>query len=268
MNIDLSDLTFIIPLGIETDHRLRNFLLTSDYLLKTCPDSSFIIHEIGPVNHIDNINSNNLKKIYTPSNKIEDRFHKTWCINRCLEQTKTKICCIYDVDVLLELNNISKSVELIENGFDMVLPYGFGLYQKQILNFEECLNFKKCFNFFELKTINYNNSFYGHVQFFNTNSYVESGGENEEMIGYGPEDQEKLYKMQELDYKVSYLDNCYVWHIEHTRANPTPWFSAVHDNNVKIFDKIKNMNKTDKKNYYEQKGKILKEKRNNYVSII
>ena len=45
MKHDLKNVTFIIPLQIETDDRLRNIILTTSFLLNTF-DTNVIIKEI------------------------------------------------------------------------------------------------------------------------------------------------------------------------------------------------------------------------------
>ena len=45
MKHDLKDVTFIIPLQIETDDRLRNIILTTSFLLNTF-DTNVIIKEV------------------------------------------------------------------------------------------------------------------------------------------------------------------------------------------------------------------------------
>jgi predicted glycosyltransferase involved in capsule biosynthesis len=268
VKFNMDNLTFILPVGIETQDRYRNFLFTINYLINVCPEANFIIHEMGDVNYSEKVEHARIKKIFTKTSKIDEKFYKTWCINRAIEQAKTKVICIYDVDVLIPLKSIEKSVGYIVDGYDMVLPYNYGPYQKQILNFKECEQFIKSLNFDDFKTVRPNNSFYGHVQFFNKSSYMEVGCENEDMIGWGPEDQEKLFKMYSLGYKVKYLDDAYVWHIEHSRLNPTPWMSDIHSKNMEIFEKIKNMSEIERKEYYSNQAKKLLKNKETHVSTI
>lgn len=261
----LKDLTIILPIGIETEDRLRNFLFTSSYLFNICPETKFIFHEMGDKNHIQNVNNPNLLCLYTKTPKIDKIFHKTWCINRALEYVDTKVVCIYDVDVLIPLESIKDACNnILNNNFDMVLPYSYGLFQKMILEYEECEKFKINFDFNEFKTIQLNSSFYGHVQFFNTQSYCELGGENEDIVGWGPEDQEKLYKMLYFGYKVKYLENSYVWHIEHQRIDPRVHETENYHKNMSILDNIRNMSEADKKVYYQMQKNKLKSK---FISI-
>tara|TARA_R110000868_G_scaffold124816_2_gene329726 strand:- start:1507 stop:2301 length:795 start_codon:yes stop_codon:yes gene_type:complete len=264
----MEHLTFILPVGIETQDRYRNFLFTISYLIHVCPDANFIIHEMGDTNYSKIVDNPKIQKMFTKTSKIDENFYKTWCINRAIEQAKTTAICIYDVDILIPLKSIEKSFNYIFQGYDMVLPYSYGPYQKQILNFKECEDFKHSLNFDDFKTIKINNSFYGHVQFFNRISYMNVGGENEEMIGWGPEDQEKLFKMNSLGYKVKYLEDSYVWHIEHSRLNMTPWISDIHNKNMEVFKKIQNMSDIERKNYYDiQSKKLFKNKEINVSTL-
>ena len=256
--MNYSELTFIIPVGIETNDRLRNFLFTAFYLMHICPNAKFIIHEMGDVSHIDDIQHPTLVKMYTKTPKVDKIFYKTWCINRALEQVTTKVVCIYDVDVLIPLSSIDESYkEILEDRFDMILPYTYGLYQKMILNYQECENFKNTLNFDEFKTTRKNSSYYGHVQFLNTKAYCNLGGENEDILGWGPEDQEKLYKMQLFGNRVKYLTDSYVWHIEHERIDPNVEQTKNYERNMNVFHTIKSMSNNEKLSYYEiQKNKL------------
>ena len=55
----------------------------------------------------------------------------------------------------------------------------------------------------------------GHCQFVNTKKYFEYFMENEEFVGWGPEDAERLNRFIKLGARVSYLSGGIVFHMEH-----------------------------------------------------
>ena len=58
---------------------------------------------------------------------------------------------------------------------------------------------------------------FGHVQFFDRDSYIKGGMENENFRGSSPEDKERFYRFKKLGYDVCRLDD-YVYHLEHSRG--------------------------------------------------
>jgi len=212
---NMDNLTFILPLFIENMNDYTHFLFTINYLINVCPEANFIIHEIGDIDHLENINHRKIKKIFTKASNINKKYYKTWCVSKALEQIKTKIICIYDYNFLIPLNSIQNSLQYIFEGYSLVIPYSYGMYQKEILNFkEECNFFIKSLNFNDFKIIKENNSMYGNIEFYDAISYIKLDCLNENIIDFEFLNEKKLFKMYSLDYKVKCLDNSYVWHLE------------------------------------------------------
>jgi predicted glycosyltransferase involved in capsule biosynthesis len=74
---------------------------------------------------------------------------------------------------------------------------------------------------------------YGHCVFANTKKYRKCGGENENFIGYGPEDQERENRFITLKYNVSRVDNL-VYHFEHSRTPFSNGDNKYYDPNHKL----------------------------------
>jgi predicted glycosyltransferase involved in capsule biosynthesis len=251
---DLTDATFIIPLRIDSQDRLRNIITSLCYI-----HSNFItqvlVKEVSEepifgkyaLPQISDFCGEDFARISYEYVKSDNPvFHRQKIINEMLDDVQTDITVNYDCDVLLPLKSYVDSVEFIRNGgADVVYPYGDGLYQKQVFADDdlvtEFLNNDFDFSILEKKSKDYDAK-YGFVQFFNTESYIEGGGENENFVAYAPEDVERYYRFTTLGYNVKRLDNL-IYHLEHNRT-PNSWFTNPHrEQNELEWAKVSQMDK-------------------------
>jgi len=260
---NLSDTTFIIPLRIESQDRLRNVITSLCYLCSNF-DTQIIIREVSeePVfrhealPQIQDFCGYDLPQIkYDYIETGINTFHRQKIINQMLRQVTTKVTANYDCDILLPKESYVDSVNLILNGnVDVVYPYGDGIYQKQVFANDEIvsqfLTSDFDFKILDKSSKNYDAK-YGFVQFFNTESYRNGGGENENFVAYAPEDVERYYRFNTLGYKISRLDRA-VYHLEHSRT-PNSWFSNPYrEPNELEWNKVSQMNKEQLEQYIKE----------------
>lgn len=241
MKHNMEECTFIIPVKVDSDDRERNSSIVINYLIDTF-DSKISIMEVGSdkiKNCVDLSNPNiNYTRIDLQSG---DPFHKTKYLNQMAKAVNTKVTCCYDVDVILPKSSYLSAVNnILTEVSDVVYPYGHGMFQKKVFL---PLDKKKISSHDELDSykIEMGMAIYGHCNFALTEIYKQAGFENESLISYGPEDQEKLYRFVRLGYKVHRLED-YVYHIEHSRGNDSTDENVFYKNNMEIYDKIKRMN--------------------------
>jgi predicted glycosyltransferase involved in capsule biosynthesis len=214
-----------------------------------------IIHELTKDDSkLDFISSlKNLKINHIVEVNSLDCYHRTRQLNEMLNIVKTPVVVNYDIDVILPVDSYIESQNLIVNGnSDFVYPYGDGKYQREI-----SLEFNRNeFNLnFNIESINNNllkelTSKYGHCVFANTKKYRKCGGENENFIGYGPEDQERENRFITLKYNVSRVDNL-VYHFEHSRTPFSNGDNKYYDPNHKLCDKLLAMDYKTMLDYYD-----------------
>lgn len=261
MKIDLSNATFIIPIKIESEDRLRNVITSVCFLLSNF-NTNILIKEVDSEsiflkNALPQIQefcgeTPTLTHIFQKSDL--STFHRQKILNDMLMETTTDVVINYDCDVILPLESYVESYHSILSGnSDVVYPYGDGDYQIQVFATDEMVtNF--LVNDFDFKYLLENSRIYdakyGFCQFFRTCVYVEGGMENENFVAYAPEDVERFYRYNTLGYKVSRIDN-FIFHLEHSRT-PNSSFSNPHmsQNNLE-WEKIKSMNSETLKNYIE-----------------
>jgi predicted glycosyltransferase involved in capsule biosynthesis len=215
--IYLKDVTFLIPLRIDSESRLKNLLIIVSYLYKYF-DTNIIIAESDIDCKID--------KSTLPPNcellfiKDNDPFlHRTRVNNMLIRKAKTGIVAIYDSDVVFPIQQIVESVnEIRENKADMVSPYGgefvgvpnlFKNMMAKILD-PELLSL----NIGKFQTVNRRS--YGGAAFLNRESYILAGMENEYFTSWGPEDIERPKRMKNLGYTVKRVKGP-LFHLPHER---------------------------------------------------
>lgn len=274
MKIDLTRATFIIPIRIESQDRMRNVITILCFLLENF-NTKIIVKEVDKTSIFEESvlpsledffeDLSNLTHIFE---KSEDPvFYRMHILNEMLSQSKTDIVINYDCDVLLPIDSYVNAYQSIIKGeSDLVYPFGNGNYQKQIFADDELVseflsnNFD--FSILEKKSNNWTSDF-GWVQFFNRQVYVDGGMENENFRGSSPEDKERFFRFATLGYNVNRIDN-YIYHLEHSRGQNS-WPNSFQANpymqdNISLWEKIQTMNKEQLKNYYSSQYYLKKYK--------
>lgn len=259
MKTDLSNATFIVPIKIESEDRLRNvitsvcFLLSNfntNILIKEVDTKSIFLETALPQIREFCGETPTLTHIFEKSEL--PTFHRQRVLNDMLMKATTDVVVNYDCDIILPLESYTESYNSILSGnSDVVYPYGDGNYQIQVFATDEIVtNFLvNDFNFqYLFDSSRVYDAKYGFCQFFKRDVYIEGGMENENFVAYAPEDVERFYRYNTLGYKVSRIDN-FIFHLEHSRTHNS-WFNNPHmrENNLE-WEKIRSMNSETLKNY-------------------
>ena len=256
---DLSRATFIIPIRIESDDRLRNVITSVCFLLSNF-NTNVIIKEVDKTSVF---HEKALPQIKDFCGDISDlthvfeqsdlpSFHRQKVLNDMIMMSTTQVVVNYDCDVILPIASYMQAYDRIVTGTsDVVYPYGNGNFQLQVFGDDQVVtNFLvNEFDFSAFKDVlKVYDAKYGFVQFFNRNVYIEGGLENENFVAYAPEDVERHYRYTTLGYGVSRINDV-IYHLEHSRS-PNSWFSNpfMHSNNVE-WEKIQRMDKETLKEY-------------------
>lgn len=268
----LENTTFIVPLRIESNDRLRNIIVSSIYLLdntdcsliiKECDEESVFLNQAYP--QIEEClgveKSSRIKHIFE---KAENQtFHRTKILNDMVMMTSTDVVVNYDCDILLPLESYQTCEEWILNGkYDVVYPYGDGDWQYQIFADDELvsrfINDDYDFSILEEKSKVYDAK-YGFCQFFSKEKYIEGGLENENFVSYGYEDDERFFRFNKLGYKVGRLD-AHVYHLEHARTFNS-WFTNPYiENNKNLYEELKKLDSDQLMDYYRNQEYIISRK--------
>ena len=274
MKKDLSEATFIIPVRIESEDRMRNVLTSIVFLLENF-DTNIIIKEVDTTSVFEEDILPQLKEFYDDLSSLEHVFEKSedpvfyrmHILNEMLAMTTTKVVVNCDCDILLPVESYLESYRMIMDGeADVVYPYGNGNWQKQVFADDELvsefLNSDCDFSILENKS-NIWSSDFGWVQFFNRDVYYEGGMENENFRGSSPEDKERYFRFTTLGYRVARIDN-FIYHLEHSRGRNS-WPTSVQGNpymseNFQLWESLQKMNKDELKSYYSNQKYLQKYK--------
>jgi len=273
MKKNLTKATFIIPLRIESQDRMRN-ILTVLYFILSNFDTNIIIKEVDvesvfendvlpPLQEAFEEKLDNLNHIFE---KSEDPvFYRMHILNDMLSKSNTEVVINYDCDVILPIESYVNAYEsILNNQSDVVYPFGNGMYQKQVNATDDLVNefLNNGFDFSVLESkSNTHTSDFGWVQFFNRKVYIEGGMENENFRGSSPEDKERYFRFTTLGYKVNRINN-WIYHLEHSRGQNS-WPNSIQgnpymQNNFSVWEKIQTMDKDQLFEYYTNQEYLKK----------
>ena len=263
------DLTAIIPVRIDSSDRLRNIKYVVKFLLNFY-DCKIIIKEVDDTQKLFLESDSRITYIFEKTNNT-NFFHRTKILNDMLEMVTTKYVVNHDGDILIPQSNMSKSLKMLEEGYDMVLPYEIGsiilhwpltewhldqlttskdtLFLEKLIEAQKRIDLRGGLKVFE--DLGYNGVWtIGGIQFFKTELYKKAFGENEEFIDWGPEDQERGYRFIKLGYKLGFIDKGTICHIHHKESIATDSKNEYNKKNHTLWDYIKTLqSKNDILNY-------------------
>ena len=257
--IDIVDVTFIIPVRIESNDRYRNLFSSVYYLLKNT-NANIIIMESDKEQHVPGILKvistirresfeNRVKYIFEQTE--DNLFHRTRMLNVMLLESKTPIVVNYDCDIILPIDSYVKAAEMCRNDYDLVYPFAFG-DNRQI---RVTSSWKEIELFLQNSDLDLLKGFlwraeYGFCQFFKRKSYIDGFMENENFMAYGPEDSERANRWQKLGFKVGRVNDM-VYHLEHSRTQNSDGSNPFMKTNESLFEALRNMSAEELKKYYE-----------------
>lgn len=193
--VDLKDVTFTIPVFLDSNDRKENLELTL-CLLQRNFNTNIIIGEQG---------SDGLNLGFEYVKFDYPKFHRTKMLNEMAKMAKTPFIANWDCDVFTPPMQILESVHRLRNGVEMVYPYEWDFVR--VMRKDR----PKMFPWYDLGV--YTNYEYrtddtpqrpslGGAVLWNKQRYFEIGGENEYFISFGPEDVERWDRARILGVKI------------------------------------------------------------------
>jgi N-terminal domain of galactosyltransferase len=244
--IDLMNVTFAIPVKIDSLDRENNLNLTIDYLnyhFKT----NIIVCEESNFSRLEYIRS---KCEYLHYSTDITYTHRTKVLNLIAKTIKTPILAIWDTDAVVAVNQIVASYRaLLEDRLDMVYPY-HGVFLDLAQSFHHQL-VSEAYNLNSLSASvfqsNHGNSIGGAI-FFQTKVFVEGGMMNEYFKSYGWEDNELIERFFKLGCRIGRVDGVLV-HLCHYRGENSSIKNVFASNNKQELQKVKQMSREQIKDY-------------------
>jgi predicted glycosyltransferase involved in capsule biosynthesis len=251
---DYGNLTVIIPYRKTNDlQREENMAITLNYLSKLGIKNLIISEHSDYSSKADLENYAHLfasfKVIFNNSNG--EYFSKAIAINKGVIYSKTPYICIYDLDCISEKKNMEKSLELLDEGFEIVYPFN-----RRIKDIEDKTKFKEAYDF-NIDSSEQNRDWAdGGIVFWNKQSFIEIGMLNEYFSGWGGEDNEIIIRANLFKLKQIRLDEI-LYHLYHER----PLIRS--ENNKEQLKKMRQMNQKDVLNEIKKWPWVIEAKKNN-----
>ena len=223
MKFDLTDTTFIIPIRTDTIVRLENLILCVEHLQERL-QTHIVVLEAAPYN---NGIIQHLLKDRVTYRFVEDKdpvYHKTKYVNQLAREVKTDFVGIWDVDVIVDHEQILDALQQLRHNLcDVAYPFDGDCYDTSDLLRNHYLvhrdpEFLKS-NRGKMKLMYNVEGVIGAVGgavFVRTDKYLLSGMDNEAFYGWGLEDGERHYRWLSFDFKI-YRSKGYIFHLTHTR---------------------------------------------------
>jgi len=251
MKYDLKGTSFIYSCRIDTKQRADNFKAIYNFYKKHCTNYfNFFIEDSGTI-ELPNLVKFDTFDTYI-FKKNSDMYRRCEAFNKgLLLSTSSEIVGFCDIDVIIDPENILKTIEHLSENKNSGLMYPYnGLFlcinESIKKNFSDTLDYDTLNTHFPLNTsINYfdgnvlvghNNSVGGCV-FGRRDNILKCKGYNSNFIGWGYEDNELPNRVHKLGYDVTRLNEskACLWHLPHDGPNSSPKAeNPYYENNRKL----------------------------------
>ena len=218
----LSDVSFVIPVRIDSQERSRNLDLVIDFIMRHF-DSQVMVLEADR------------KRLYFPKNTgkllqyhfVEDHsqvFYHTRYLNCLYRMVDTPIIALMDTDFIVHPRQIRETAEQVRQGKTVMgIPYdgyAYNTTEELVEKYQKTQDLK----IFEDAKPNlypmYGKLSVGGSFLADSAKYLKAGGENEFFTDWGPEDIERVKRIEILYHPLPIYRaaGCY-YHLCHPRNN-------------------------------------------------
>ncbi len=240
--IDLTDVTFCIPVHLDSIHRKQNLELILKFL-RYYFDTNIAV---GEITYDSKPKLAHLQKdyMYVHYDNPEKFFHKTKLLNMLYLKTETPYVFSYDCDVLFPPQQIVKCVTLLRKRiYDACLPfrdYTIHVPRQFYKVIYETLDLSRIKKPDDLADNEWKNASQvdGLALGLTQKMIFRMGFENENFKSWGPEDSERLYRIQFMGGKIGKVVGV-GYHINHFRGIQSTNRNAFFKQNEEEFKKIK-----------------------------
>ncbi|MDR0606046.1 MAG: hypothetical protein LBG80_17295 [Bacteroidales bacterium] len=217
--ITLKDVTFLMPVYFDSIIRQENAIATISFIHKNFDTNIFVLESAPYNNHVF---SSLIKKRaeYFYFENYDIIFHRTKFINILTQKVNTPFLAIWDVDVIVDKNQILDAVEkLRKNEAEISYPYNGCMLDTsdtiRILYLAK-KNIKVLHKYKNYMNLIYGDNIKGGAVIVNTKKYLVAGMENEDFYGWGNEDFERFFRFESLGYRI-YRSDGPLYHLTHPR---------------------------------------------------
>jgi hypothetical protein len=188
---------------------------------------------------------------------INGKFHRTKWLNEETQKATTPYVINYDCDILTPPLQLWLAIEALRNGtVDMVYPYDGRFARVPRTWVTPIIKYNDVGIFQNTEFVGCRKgdaASVGGVIAYRKDKFIESGGENEKMVSYAPEDTERFYRWNKLGYKVLRIQGC-CYHIDHQITTNSSTSHPDYDNNEKELAFVKSLTEIELRDYVQTWG--------------
>lgn len=228
---DLTDFTFLMPLRIDSSQRKENADTSINFILRHFNTTFIVVEGDESRKYFPDFQTDNFLYDFIVDKNVF--FHKTKYINRLIELAGTRFIAVWDADAIVPPDQILESAEVLRRRETiMSIPYDGRVFVcDQYLSelFKKVPGIEFLLKLAPSLPLMYGYHSTGGAFIADKEKYLETGGENENFLGWGPEDVERVKRMEVLNQPV-HFSNGPLFHLWHPRGK-TSWYV---DKNVEI----------------------------------
>ena len=215
----LTDVTFVIPARIDSPERSRNLDVLIDFITKHF-DSKILVMEADRQQRYF-VKNENSRIQYFFKEDPRPIFHHTWCMNLLYPKVDTPIVAGWDTDALVAPEQIVDTVEQVRSGNAVMGLVYDGYMYKTTAELAQLYQDTRNFDVL-IGKVGELHPMYGDLStgggfIVDAEKYRQAGGENEYFLGWGPEDQERVKRMEILYPQPIYRAKGGLFHMWHPR---------------------------------------------------
>lgn len=206
-------ISIVIPLRVDSQERSDNLNFVLSLLLQMpFVDVDILEADVEQRFHLIHYDERIRYRFVEDSDPV---FHRTRYLNRLLLAARHPVAGIWDTDVIIPSAQLTSAVEQIRLGSVMSFPYDGRFI---FLNEKESLAVREDVSVLEKMEIFYGGRpSVGGAFLVNRDKYLQAGGENERFYGWGPEDAERVKRLEILELPISRVEGP-LFHLYHPRG--------------------------------------------------
>lgn len=220
MHSTFENLTFLLPVRIDCPERLANLLAVVS-LYGTMTDANFIVLEADESPKASDVTKCADRVRYEFIHDENPVFHHTHLNNMLFAMSPTRYAALWDVDAIAPLNQIEEAMTLLSvGGHTLAYPY-CGMYwcvgETFSSLFRKSLDMKVLTDFPQSRYLLCGYHSVGGAVLVDLERYAECGWDNENFIGWGPEDAERFKRLEILGRTPARTSGS-LFHLHHPRG--------------------------------------------------
>lgn len=232
MKRDLKDVTFLIPVRLDSIQRLENLLVITEQIQNFFETNISVLESNIIYNKILHKCLNH-KIIYNFVKDQDPVFYRTKYLNQLISSCKSPYIALWDADVIIDKNAILNAIAKLRNlDYDVVYPYNTKFYETS--DILRNVYFMKrdisiMYDNIDKMRLLYNRPMVGGAVFIDKEKYINIGMENENHYGWGNDDFDRYYRCLINELKISYTNNP-LFHLCHPRSGNSRFRSTIQEN--------------------------------------